>query len=106
MFTKYGYVTLGIITIIVFIVISLSLFLNNNLLKIILIASSLVFLLFSLNFFRDPDRKPPAMKNAVLSPADGKVLLVKEVEDHKLLNGKAIQVSIFMSCLLYTSRCV
>lgn len=99
MFTKYGYVTLGIITIIVFIVISLSLFLNNNFLKIILIASSFVFLLFSLNFFRDPERTPPSAKNAVLSPADGKVLLVKEVEDHKFLNGKAKQVSIFMSPL-------
>lgn len=99
MFTKYGYLTLGIISIIVFIVISLSLFINNNYFKITLITSAVVFLLFSLNFFRDPDRTPPDQKNVVLSPADGKILTVKEVEDNNFINSGALQVSIFMSPL-------
>jgi phosphatidylserine decarboxylase len=52
-----------------------------------------------LNFFRDPDRTPPSKDNVVVSPADGKVLFVKEVADNKFINGRAKQVSIFMSPL-------
>jgi phosphatidylserine decarboxylase len=99
MLTKYGYSTLGIISVIAFIFISISFFLNNSYLKAFLIIFPTLFLLFSLYFFRDPDRSPPAKENVVVSPADGKVLFVKEVEDNKFINGKAKQVSIFMSPL-------
>ena len=99
MLTKYGYSTLGIISIIAFIFISLSFFFNNGYLKAILIIFPALFLLFSLYFFRDPDRTPPSRENVVVSPADGKVLFVKDVEDNKFINGKAKQVSIFMSPL-------
>jgi phosphatidylserine decarboxylase len=99
MLTKYGYSTLGIISVVVFIIISSSFFFNNGYLKAILIIFPALFLLFSINFFRDPDRTPPAGDNVVVSPADGKVLFVKEVEDNKFINGKAKQVSIFMSPL-------
>jgi phosphatidylserine decarboxylase len=99
MFTKYGYNTLGIILIIFFIVISLSFFLNSNTVKTILIAVSAVFIIFSLNFFRDPERTPPTEKNVVVAPADGKVLLIKDVDDQRFIKGKARQVSIFMSPL-------
>ncbi len=58
-----------------------------------------MFLLFSLNFFRDPDRVSPTADNVVVSPADGKVLFVKEVDDNRFINGKAKQISIFMSPL-------
>ncbi len=99
MLTKYGYSTLGIISVLAFILISSSFFFNNGYLKAILIIFPALFLLFSINFFRDPDRTPPAEDNVVVSPADGKVLFVKEVEDNKFINGKAKQVSIFMSPL-------
>jgi phosphatidylserine decarboxylase len=99
MLTKYGYSTLGIISVIAFIFISLSFFFNNGYLKAILIIFPTFFLLFSLYFFRDPDRTPPSEDNVVVSPADGKVLFVKEVDDNKFINGKAKQVSIFMSPL-------
>jgi phosphatidylserine decarboxylase len=99
MFTRFGYTTIGIAALIFFIGISLSFFTNNNILKIILIVLPALFLIFTLNFFRDPDRTPPAQGNVVVSPADGKVLFVKEVLDEKFINGKAKQVSIFMSPL-------
>jgi len=99
MFTRYGYTTIGIAAIIVFISISLSFFVHNNLLKALLIILPLIFLIFCLNFFRDPERTPPAQDNVVVSPADGKVLFVKEVMDNKFINGRAKQVSIFMSPL-------
>ena len=99
MFTRYGYTTIGIAAIIFFAGISLSFFAHNNLLKIILIILPALFLIFTLNFFRDPDRKTPSKDNVVVSPADGKVLFVKEVMDNKYINDRAKQVSIFMSPL-------
>ena len=52
-----------------------------------------------MNFFRDPDRMPPSRDDVVVSPADGKVLFVKDVEEDRFIMGKAKQVSIFMSPL-------
>ena len=50
-------------------------------------------------FFRDPDRPIPAVPNAVLSPADGKVLSVQRVPHSEFPNGEALRVSIFLSLL-------
>jgi phosphatidylserine decarboxylase len=97
MFTRYGYTTIGITAIIFFIGLSLSFFTNSNVLKLILIIIPLFFLIFSLNFFRDPERTPPQEDNVVVSPADGRVLFVKEVLDNKYINDRAKQISIFMS---------
>ncbi|RPI73882.1 MAG: phosphatidylserine decarboxylase family protein [Ignavibacteriales bacterium] len=99
MFTRYGYTTIGIAAIIFFIGISLSFLVNNNFLKIVLIALPALFLIFTLNFFRDPDRRPPSKDNIIVSPADGRVLFVKEVMDNKYVMGRAKQISIFMSPL-------
>jgi phosphatidylserine decarboxylase len=97
MFTKYGYSTLGTIAIISFIFISVSFFINNNLLKTLLIILPLIFLIFSMYFFRDPERTAPKAENVVISPADGRVLFIKSVYDNIYINGKAKQISIFMS---------
>jgi phosphatidylserine decarboxylase len=56
-------------------------------------------LIFTLNFFRDPERTTPLKDNIVVSPADGRVILIKEVLEEKFINGKAWQLSIFMSPL-------
>ncbi|MDP6570419.1 MAG: phosphatidylserine decarboxylase [Candidatus Marinimicrobia bacterium] len=50
--------------------------------------------LFSLYFFRDPQR-PPLKEKGLLSPADGKIVQIIEVEDTEM--GKAKQISIFLS---------
>jgi phosphatidylserine decarboxylase len=99
MFTKYGYTTLGVISIVVFIVIGLSFFINNNYFKAILIVVAVFFFIFSLNFFRDPERTPPQRNDVVVAPADGKILIIKDVENTRFFDGKAKQVSIFMSPL-------
>ncbi|MGE5860172.1 MAG: phosphatidylserine decarboxylase family protein [Ignavibacteria bacterium] len=99
MFTKYGYSTLGIICIVAFIIISGSLFLNNAYLKSGIIVLTLLFVLLSLNFFRDPERITPAQVNLLISPADGTVLFVKNVAGNEFINGPAKQISIFMSPL-------
>ena len=99
MITKYGYTTLGIIAIITFILIVISFFVQNNFIKAILIIIPIIFLIFSINFFRDPERITPDKDNVVVSPADGKVIIIKDFEDKKFVNGPAKQISIFMSPL-------
>jgi len=99
MFTKYGYNAIGIALIISFVLIVLGIFLNNNFIKIPLFVLSALIIILTLNFFRDPDRETPNKKNIVVSPADGRVLFVKEVIDDKFVKGKAKMVSVFMSPL-------
>ncbi len=99
MFTKYGYSTIGIAAIISFILLIVSIFTQNVYIKYPLIVVAIFILVFTLNFFRDPDRTPPNADNVIVSPADGKVLIIKEVTDERFLNEKAWQVSIFMSPL-------
>lgn len=56
--------------------------------------------LFTLWFFRDPARTPPAdTTNLVLAPADGKVVVIQEVHEPLYIQGPALQVSIFLSPL-------
>jgi len=59
----------------------------------------LLVLIFTLNFFRDPDRITPQGDSLVISPADGEVVLIKDVEEEEYLKGAGVQVSIFMSPL-------
>ncbi|GBD25006.1 Phosphatidylserine decarboxylase proenzyme [bacterium HR30] len=51
------------------------------------------------NFFRDPDRVPPNDPQAVVAPADGKVIQVAEVHEPRFFSAPATRVSIFMSPL-------
>jgi len=97
MFTKYGYSTLSYITLACSLIIVLAFFLKNDIIKYSLIIVAGLFLLFTFYFFRDPERTPPQGKNIVVSPADGKVLLIKNVSGNPFVEGEAIQISIFMS---------
>ena len=82
--TKYGYSTIFIAFIIFCALVALSFITSNNIAKWALILSGIIILAFTLNFFRDPERTPPQQKNAIVSPADGTVLFVKEVEETKI----------------------
>jgi phosphatidylserine decarboxylase len=52
--------------------------------------------LFILQFFRDPPRTIPRAPNAVLSPADGKVVRVERARD-PYLQREALKISVFMN---------
>jgi phosphatidylserine decarboxylase len=52
--------------------------------------------LFILQFFRDPARAVPAQANAVLSPADGRVVKVERSRD-PYLDRDALKISVFMN---------
>ncbi|MFO8099578.1 MAG: phosphatidylserine decarboxylase family protein [Salinibacter sp.] len=56
---------------------------------------------FTLYFFRDPERTPPAdaRDNGLLAPADGRVVEVVEEPEPLYLDGPAQRVSIFLSPL-------
>ena len=54
---------------------------------------------FCLYFFRDPERQPPPDDHLVVSPADGRVLEVREEREEQFLHQPATRVSIFMSPL-------
>jgi len=53
--------------------------------------------LFSIFFFRDPERNVPQAAGLVVSPADGRVLGVETVEEAEFISGRAARVSIFMN---------
>ena len=55
-----------------------------------------IVLLFMIQFFRDPPRAIPADSNAVLSPADGRVVVVEKAHD-PYLNREALKISVFMN---------
>jgi phosphatidylserine decarboxylase len=99
MITKYGYFTIGAAVFVAAILIIIAFLQNNLALTVILTTLGLLLVLFTLNFFRDPDRTTPKDDHLVISPADGKVLFVKDVQDTIYIKGKARQVSIFMSPL-------
>lgn len=53
--------------------------------------------LFILSFFRDPTRTIPADADALVSPADGTITHIEEIEDATFPGGRALRVSIFLS---------
>jgi len=52
---------------------------------------------FTLYFFRDPERFLPEKADAMVSPADGKIILIEEVADQSFTGGQALKISIFMN---------
>lgn len=99
MFTKYGYTTIGIVTVIAFLLISLSFFIQNNPLKILIIIFAAAILFLTLNFFRDPDRKVPDKKGIIVTPADGKVIVIRQNISNHFVGENCNQISVFMSPL-------
>ena len=63
----------------------------------IVIGISVVLLVIVLQFFRNPSITPTIGDNLVISPADGKVVVIEEVEEAEYFKGKRLQISVFMS---------
>jgi phosphatidylserine decarboxylase len=59
--------------------------------------ASIVFLGFIIRFFRDPHREVVKNDTILLSPADGKVVVIDEAVETEYFKDKRLQVSIFMS---------
>jgi len=63
----------------------------------VLVCLWLLFVAFSLYFFRDPEPKVPTDSNAVVAPAHGKVDVIEEMTETVFMNGRCRRVSIFLS---------
>jgi phosphatidylserine decarboxylase len=53
--------------------------------------------LFTLYFFRDPRRTPPEGEETIVSPADGRIVDIEDVDEPDYLGGRAVRVGIFLS---------
>ncbi len=53
--------------------------------------------LWTAYFFRDPERTGPRGPGIVVAPADGKVLMITEVNEPRFIDGPARRISIFMN---------
>ena len=60
---------------------------------------SMVILVLVLQFFRNPKRVTSINEKHIISPVDGKVVIVQEVYEKEYFKDKRVQVSIFMSPL-------
>jgi len=58
---------------------------------------TVAFFLFIVSFFRMPVRVLTISDDAIVSPADGKVVVIEEVEPDEFYKEKRIQLSVFMS---------
>ena len=68
-------------------------------LTIFLATMSFVFFFVIIWFFRNPDRPLSADNQKIFAPADGKIVVIEEVEEIEYFHDRRIQVSIFMSPL-------
>lgn len=99
---KEGYKSIAV-SVILFGIINLSFFYffsyASPFLGGIIFVTTGVFLLFIISFFRTPERKLTVREDAIVAPADGKVVAIEEVQADEYFNDRRIQVSIFMSPL-------
>ena len=80
-------------------VIGLDYFIQVGLFQRLLQIGVLVFLVLILQFFRNPKRNIQLDQSKVLAPADGKIVIIKEVFEKEYFKDQRLQVSIFMSPL-------
>jgi phosphatidylserine decarboxylase len=103
MLTKYGYDNAIPMLIIGFSLILLSGFVLQNAWSWISAILGIIIILFTLWFFRDPQRIIPSSAisdpSIIIAPADGKIVEIIEMEEREFFKGKARQISIFLSPL-------
>ncbi|MEM1124623.1 MAG: phosphatidylserine decarboxylase, partial [Bacteroidota bacterium] len=94
---KEGYKILVVVAIALAAVNGLVFWLAPNWLTLSYIGTGVLFLLV-LQFFRSPWREIAMPDdNVIYAPADGKVVVIEEVQEDEYFEDKRIQVSIFMS---------
>jgi len=77
----------------------IALVIPNEIVKICLLVISILLISFTFYFFRDPVRKIPGgiKENEIISPADGKIILIEEINELEFLKSKAKLIGIFLS---------
>lgn len=70
---------------------------DTNWIKMTIQIVMIIFLIIILQFFRNPKRSFLLNEDQILSPVDGKVVVIEEVYEGEYFKDKRLQVSIFMS---------
>lgn len=99
---KEGYTSIAIFTILFGIINLLSFYYLSSSLPVIsllIFIATLGLLVFVISFFRIPKRQLTIQENAIIAPADGKVVVIEEVQADEYFTDRRMQVSIFMSPL-------
>lgn len=98
MFHKEGQkIIFGSLVAVVAIILLIDQFVSLSWLRTTMMLVVVAFFLLILQFFRNPKRFGQLNDNHVLSPVDGKVVVIEEVFEKEFFNEKRLQVSIFMS---------
>jgi phosphatidylserine decarboxylase len=99
--TKYGTDVLLAVAIIALVLVGLAIWTDQWWLSALLVAVAVFIVGFSLNFFRDPERAhgkaEHELDRLVLCPADGKVVIIKDIREEEYLKADSKLISIFMS---------
>ena len=66
-------------------------------LQISLSIISIGLLFIILQFFRNPKRITNQSDSSIVSPVDGKVVVIEKVTDNEYFNGERLMISVFMS---------
>jgi len=96
-FHKEGYTSLIIVIVTGIVLIWFSNFFGNKLLIYLSYIISLFLIIVVIQFFRNPIRILKLDENSIISPADGKVVVIENVFEPEYLKTNCIQISIFMS---------
>jgi len=95
---KEGYATIFATLLVLAVVCTVSYILLAAVYFYALVFVSVCFFFIVLQFFRSPKRlMDDGLLNTILSPADGKVVVVEEVYENEVLHKKMRQISVFMS---------
>lgn len=95
-FAREGYVFIGIAAMAAASVFALALARRSWALWLLAIVLTVVALWVAY-FFRDPERTGERGGTLVVAPADGRLIMMTEVEEPTFMNGRAIRMSIFMN---------
>lgn len=98
-FHKEGYKSLVIALAFGFLVIFLGNTFHNSIIFSFSICIALFVNIIIIQFFRNPKRNFNKNENALIAPADGKVVVIEKVFEDEYLKKETLQISIFMSPL-------
>ncbi|OAB76191.1 phosphatidylserine decarboxylase family protein [Cochleicola gelatinilyticus] len=100
MFHKEGHkIILGTLGIVIAFSLAANYFIEDSIIKGGIVITLIALLVLILQFFRNPKRSFSASDLQILSPVDGKVVVIEEVFEKEYYNEKRLQVSVFMSPL-------
>jgi len=95
-FAREGYPFIGIATLLAVAVFALALARRSWALWLLAIVIT-ILALWVAYFFRDPERVGERGTDLVVAPADGRLIMITEVEEPAFIGGKATRLSIFMN---------